>query len=180
MPDIFIQGYCPKCLSKITSGRLCKICKLVIKAIEIKDPCCSKCNQRLVVKQSQQVLLQFHKVILVFAKSHSQAVITIFFTSQLQSQLTNHLECAFRKGTWSEKAKQDIKAWILTEDTKAMKKKWTEFTFSELLTGYSMGTNEENNFKDWFHHAIGLISMTAEFTEHWREWWCQPEKVHSL
>ncbi len=36
---------------------------------------------------------------------------------------------------------------------------------------------EKKCFYVWFDAPIGYISITANFTENWEEWWKNPDKV---
>ena len=40
------------------------------------------------------------------------------------------------------------------------------------LEGY-----EDKVFYVWFDAPIGYISITANYTKEWKQWWCNPEKV---
>ena len=90
----------------------------------------------------------------------------------LEKQLKDWVKETSVKNDWSANAINITNGWIenglkprcITRDLK-----WGT---PVPLEGY-----EDKVFYVWFDAPIGYISITANYTKEWKQWWCNPEKV---
>lgn len=58
LPDRFVKGICPKCGSKDQYGDSCDVCSTVYNPTDLKEPYCSLCSSKPVLKKSEQLLFK--------------------------------------------------------------------------------------------------------------------------
>ena len=151
LADRFVYGICPKCEFDKASGDQCDSCQSSFEASELKEPRCFVCNNLVVEKESSHLFLDLEKV---------------------EPELYSFYEESSSKNHWSSNSvaitsawfKQGIKPRCITRDLK--------WGVNVPLEGY-----EKKCFYVWFDAPIGYISITANYTDAWKEWWMNPENV---
>lgn len=151
LADRFVEGTCPYCSSPDARGDQCDGCGKLINAVDLKDPQCKKCRSTPCLKSSQHLFLDLPK---------------------LEAKLTNHLESAFKDGTWSTNARTITNSWIRDGLKPRCVSRDLKWGTPVPLEGY-----QNKVFYVWYDAPIGYISITAEYTDKWQEWWLNPEEV---
>lgn len=93
----------------------------------------------------------------------------------MEAKLTNHLESAFKDGTWSTNARTITNSWIRDGLKPRCVSRDLKWGTPVPLEGY-----QNKVFYVWYDAPIGYISITAEYTDKWQEWWLNPEEVNLL
>lgn len=60
LPDRFIRGQCPRCQAEDQYGDVCESCGATYHASEIKNPACSICGQKPVIKRSNHFFFRLN------------------------------------------------------------------------------------------------------------------------
>ena len=149
LADRFVEGQCPFCNFEDARGDQCDGCGKLINAIELKQPRCKLCNATPQVKTSKHIFINLPNV---------------------ESELNTWLEESSKD--WSSNARVIAKSWLrgglqprcITRDLK-----WG--------TPVPMEGYESKVFYVWFDAPIGYISITANYTDDWEQWWKNPDEV---
>ena len=149
LADRFVRGECPMCHFPDAKGDQCDGCGKLVNAIELIKPECSSCKTTPEVRQSKHIFIDL---------------------PQIQPELEQWIETQSVKGNWSQNsitfAKTMLKGGLIgrciTRDLK-----W----------GTPVPLEEYSNkvFYVWFDAPIGYISITANYTEDWKQWWHKSE-----
>ena len=153
LADRFIEGTCPVCGYEKAGGDQCDKCGNLFNATELKNPVCKTGGPSHHVENRRT--------------KHLFLTLPI-----LEKQLRDWVDEVSVKNDWSSNAINITKAWIenglkprcITRDLK-----WGT---PVPLKGY-----EDKVFYVWFDAPIGYISITANYTKEWRQWWNHPENV---
>jgi methionyl-tRNA synthetase len=183
LADRFVVGQCPHkdCNYEKAKGDQCDKCGRLLDAKELVNPRCILCHNTPIIKSSQHLFLDLGKL--------------------QHEKLNEWVNAQQVKGQWTENSKAITKAWLdqglkprcITRDLKwyiniphAVIKLFahTILTVKCLFVCFSCrGTPvpkegfEDKVFYVWFDAPIGYISITANYTEQWEEWWKNPEQV---
>jgi len=149
LADRFVEGVCPLCSYEDARGDQCDACGKLINAVDLKQPRCKVCAKCPTVKTSKHIFLDL---------------------PQVEAELKEWLDRSSEK--WTNNARVIAKSWLkgglqprcITRDLK-----WGT---PVPLPGY-----ENKVFYVWFDAPIGYISITAQYTEHWKQWWQNPDNV---
>jgi len=145
LADRFVEGICPFCAFNDARGDQCDKCGKLINAIELKEPKCKVCKSSPIVRTSQHLFLNL---------------------PELQPTLEEWINKTVDNSDWTNSAKVITKSWIkeglkprcITRDLK-----WGT---KVPLEGF-----EDKVFYVWFDAPIGYLSITANYTAEWRQWW---------
>lgn len=151
LADRFVHGNCPHCNYDDARGDQCDACGKLLNAHELKNPACTLCQTAPQVKQSRHIFLDLPK---------------------LQPELEQWIDAASVAGAWSHNSIAVTKTWTsgglkprcITRDLK--------WGVPVPKAGF-----ESKVFYVWFDAPIGYISITASYTDHWRQWWQNPANV---
>lgn len=153
LADRFIEGTCPLCGYEKAGGDQCDKCGNLLNATELKNPVCKAGgpSHRVENRMTKHLFLNL---------------------PILEQQLRDWVNDVSVKYDWSSNAINITNAWIdqglkprcITRDLK-----WGT---PVPLEGY-----EDKVFYVWFDAPIGYISITANYTKEWRQWWNHPENV---
>eukprot|EP00003_Mantamonas_plastica_P018458 TRINITY_DN3020_c0_g1_i1.p1 TRINITY_DN3020_c0_g1~~TRINITY_DN3020_c0_g1_i1.p1 ORF type:complete len:662 (-),score=232.27 TRINITY_DN3020_c0_g1_i1:857-2842(-) len=149
LADRFVEGTCPHCKYEDARGDQCDKCGKLLNPIELIEPRCKTDGTSPIVKVSEHLFLDLPK---------------------LEPQLTEWIEQS-RPG-WTDNAVGINKSWLkmglekrcITRDLK-----WG--------TPVPMDDFRDKVFYVWFDAPIGYLSITANYTEDWEQWWKNPEHV---
>ncbi|XP_069042552.1 methionine--tRNA ligase, cytoplasmic isoform X2 [Lepisosteus oculatus] len=151
LADRFVEGVCPFCCYEEARGDQCDKCGKLINAVELKNPQCKMCKQTPVVKSSRHLFLNLPK---------------------LESRLESWLDQSISTGDWTANARFITRSWIrdglkprcITRDLK-----WG--------TPVPHPDFSDKVFYVWFDAPIGYLSITANYTDQWEQWWKNPDQV---
>lgn len=149
LADRYVNGTCPKCSYDDARGDQCDQCGSLLNAEELISPKCTVCKNQPTVKNTKHLFLDLPKV---------------------EGDLKKWIDKQSTEGKWSQNSTAITKKWIseglksrcITRDLK-----WGT---PVPLKGY-----ENKVFYVWFDAPIGYISITANYTKNWEEWWKKPE-----
>lgn len=152
LADRFVEGTCPKCGYDDARGDQCDGCGNLLNPFELINPRCKIDNSEPEKRHTKHVFLSLDK---------------------LQSKVEAWKDKSQESGMWSKNAKTITSNWLreglrpraITRDLK-----W----------GVQVPLEE---YKDkvlyvWFDACIGYISITANYTDEWQQWWKDPENVN--
>jgi len=150
LADRFVEGTCPLpgCGYEDARGDQCDKCGQLLDAIDLINPRCKFTGCKPVVKTSKHLYIDLTK---------------------LSPEIIGHYESV--KSDWSKNAQQITESWLkkgleprcITRDLK--------WGISVPKEGY-----ESKVFYVWFDAPIGYPSITANYTDEWRQWWFKNDK----
>ncbi|GFQ88973.1 methionine--tRNA ligase, cytoplasmic, partial [Trichonephila clavata] len=151
LADRFVEGICPLCQYEDARGDQCDKCGKLINAAELKQPQCKLCRATPHLKSSKHLFLNLPK---------------------LEESVKKHLDKVTSTGHWSNTAKVIANSWLreglkprcITRDLK--------WGIPVPLEGFT-----DKVFYVWFDAPIGYLSITANYTDKWEQWWKQPDIV---
>jgi len=151
LADRFVHGTCPHCQYNDARGDQCDGCDKLLEPTELINPKCELCNSTPVIKETKHLFLDLPTI---------------------APELEKWVEESSVKGGWSNNSIQTTKTWLkqglkprcITRDLK--------WGVSVPLAGY-----ENKVFYVWFDAPIGYISITANYTSGWEQWWKNQENV---
>ena len=151
LADRFVEGECPLCDYADAHGDQCDSCGQLLDPLDLKHPRCKIDGDTPITKDTKHMFLELDKL---------QPEIDAFF----QQSASN--------GAWSNNGKDITSAWLkegLKPRSITRDMKWgTQVP----LPGY-----EDKVIYSWFDACIGYVSITAEYTDQWQQWWCNPDDV---
>ncbi|KAL8560718.1 hypothetical protein ACOMHN_063022 [Nucella lapillus] len=151
LADRFVEGVCPLCGFDDARGDQCDGCGKLINATELKEPRCKLCQKTPAPRVSQHLFLDLPK---------------------LEPELKKHLDAVYTSGTWSSNARTITNSWIRDGLKPRCISRDLKWGTPVPLEGY-----KDKVFYVWFDAPIGYISITANYTDKWAQWWKNPEQV---
>jgi len=147
LADRFVKGQCYMCSYPEAKGDQCDGCGKLVEAVELIKPQCTTCLATPEVRDSKHIFIDLPKI---------------------QSDLEKWV--AERSHQWSANAVQFTNTFLkggligrcITRDLK-----WG--------TAIPLDEYKDKVFYVWFDAPIGYISITANYTDEWKQWW-QNEK----
>ncbi|PWU17176.1 MAG: methionine--tRNA ligase, partial [Bdellovibrio sp.] len=82
LPDRFVKGQCPKCDSPGQYGDSCDVCGSTYSPTDLKNPACSVCGTRPVIRPSEQILFQLE---------HFREFLTGWLADHTQKEISNKM-----------------------------------------------------------------------------------------
>ncbi|KAJ0115021.1 hypothetical protein J7T55_001429 [Diaporthe amygdali] len=156
LADRYVIGDCPHC-GKEAKGDECDTCGSFDDAIDLKNPRCNldACGSTPITRDTKHLF---------------------FRLDRLQSQVEAFSNESAEKGKWPNNGKGQTVGWLkqglkersITRDIK----------FGTPVPP-SLSSYEDKVIYNWFDAPIGYLSITAEYTEKWRDWW-QPENPEDV
>ncbi|RYG56681.1 hypothetical protein EON66_02290 [archaeon] len=152
LADRFIEGVCPLCNYEDARGDQCDKCGKLLNATELLSPKCKANKEHMVEKRtSQHMFLNLPK---------------------LEPALREWISASSTTGKWTENSIGITDGWLrsglkprcITRDLK-----WG--------TPVPMERFKDKVFYVWFDAPIGYISITANYTSQWEQWWMDPKHV---
>lgn len=151
LADRYVHGTCPHCGSDNARGDQCEDCGKLLEPTELENPKCGVCSSTPIVKSTKHLFMDLPGIL---------------------PQLEEWMDDASEKGFWAKNAVQMTRSWIrdgLKERCITRDLKWGIPVPKE---GY-----ENKVFYVWFDAPIGYVSITAEHTDDWKDWWQNPDDV---
>ncbi len=151
LADRFVFGECPECHYPDARGDQCDGCGKLMVSTELISPHCKTCNEAPIQRVSRHIFLNL---------------------TSLSDELEEWVNRKSEHGFWSSNSTATTKAWIhtglqgrcITRDLK-----WG--------TPVPLEKFKDKVFYVWFDAPIGYISITANYTDEWKQWWKNPENV---
>lgn len=145
LADRYVEGECPKCHYEDARGDQCDKCGCLLDPFELINPRCKLDNATPIPKDSKHIFLSLDK---------------------LEPKLVKWVEKASEEGHWSKNSKTITNSW-LKEGLKP------RCITRDLVWGTPVPLE---GFTDkvlyvWFDATIGYISITANYTDDWKQWW---------
>lgn len=148
LADRFVTGTCPNptCQFEGASGDQCDKCQVTFEGTELLKPKCFVCKGEVAKKTSKHFFFDLAKV-----------------DPELRAFVENTSNV---KGVWTANSNAITQSWFkqglrprcITRDLK--------WGVSVPKTGF-----EEKCFYVWFDAPIGYVSITANYTDSWKDWW---------
>ncbi|BGP17073.1 hypothetical protein JCM10213_006897 [Rhodosporidiobolus nylandii] len=155
LADRYVEGTCPKCKYDGARGDQCEHCSETYESpLELLNPKCSACGDRPTARTTAHLHIKL---------------------AELQPQIEEFVKKSSTEGTWSSNGKAFTDGWLkgglrsrgMTRDLE-----WGVRLPKEL------GEKWENKVMYvWFDAPIGYPSITANYTDEWKQWWRNPENV---
>jgi methionyl-tRNA synthetase len=151
LADRYVRGTCPHCGYTEARGDQCENCGKLLDPTDLVEPRCGVCGATPVVRETSHLYIDLPAI---------------------RPRLEEWMGRTSQEGAWARNAVQMTQAWIrdgLHERAITRDLKWG---IPVPKKGY-----ENKVFYVWFDAPIGYISITANLTEGWEQWWKNPEEV---
>ncbi len=151
LADRYVRGTCPHCGYEEARGDQCENCGKLLDPVDLIEPRCGLCGTTPVRRTTNHLYIDLPAIL-----------------PKLQAWMGK----AAIEGSWARNAVQMTQAWIrdgLQERAITRDLKWG---IPVPRKGY-----ENKVFYVWFDAPIGYISITANLTDRWEDWWRRPGKV---
>ena len=149
LADRFVQGCCPHCSFNLANGDQCDRCGSLLDAVELVNPKCTVCFSTPIKKSSKHLFLSLAK---------------------LQPKVEQWKK--ERSEVWTKNAQSITQAWLDKGLERRCITRDLQWGVPVPLKGW-----EGKVFYVWFDACIGYISITANYTDEWKQWWQNPENV---
>ena len=151
LADRFIRGGCPHCPAEDAKGDQCDTCGKLTEPENLKNPQCAICSATPNQRETEHFYINL---------------------ATLQPKLEEWIKKSSEKGKWTNNSIAISKTWLkeglrprcITRDLK--------WGVQVPVKGY-----ENKVFYVWFDAPIGYISITANYTKEWKQWWQNPDNV---
>ncbi|BFZ56130.1 methionine--tRNA ligase mes1 [Savitreella phatthalungensis] len=150
LADRFVEGICPDCGYDDARGDQCDGCGHLLNPLDLKEPR-SKLGGKVIVKDSNHIFLSLDK---------------------LQAETEAWAEKSAAKGRWSSNGVAITRQWLkqgLNERCITRDLVWG--------TPVPLESMKDKVLYVWFDATIGYISITANYTDGWQQWWQNPDEV---
>ncbi|CAO1629847.1 unnamed protein product [Jaminaea pallidilutea] len=155
LADRYVEGICPRCDYEDARGDQCDKCGQLLDAVDLLEPRCKICSTAPVLRESPHMFIRI---------------------DTLQPQVEEWAKKSSREGGWSNNGRLITDSWFregLRPFSVTRDLKWgvpvPKIASTEGMDG--------KVFYVWFDAPIGYPSITANYTEEWRQWWQNPDNV---
>ncbi|KAL8704086.1 MAG: hypothetical protein Q9201_002747 [Fulgogasparrea decipioides] len=162
LADRFIEGTCPKCGYDDARGDQCDSCGSVdYEPLDLIKPRCKvDPDVTPIARDTRHIHLRLDK---------------------LQSDIEKWSQKASSKGDWSKNGKIITESWLkqgLKDRGISRDLKWgVPVPLDVFSDEKDREIYKDKVFYVWFDACIGYVSITANYTEEWEQWWRDPENV---
>ncbi|MFA5106303.1 MAG: methionine--tRNA ligase [Candidatus Micrarchaeia archaeon] len=151
LADRYIEGTCPYCKSDGARADQCDKCGHLLNFDELINPVSKVSKTTPTKRKSRHLFIDLPGI---------------------EAKLEKWIEESSKKGFWSENSYSIAKAWLAEGLKKRAITRDLKWGVPVPLKGW-----EDKVFYVWFDAPIGYISITANYTEKWKEWWLNPQGV---
>ena len=151
LADRFVEGTCPKCGYDDARGDQCDKCGNLLDPLDLINPRCKVDGATPVVRETKHQYIRL---------------------DVLQPRIEEWSKKSIEKGAWSRNAKVITESWLKTGLKERGITRDLAWGVPVPLPGY-----ENKVFYVWFEACIGYPSITANYTDEWKQWWFNPENV---
>jgi methionyl-tRNA synthetase len=151
LADRYVVGTCPHCGYAEARGDQCEECGKLLDPSDLIDPKSALDGSTPVMRETRHLYIDLPSI---------------------RPRLQEWMKEASVRGRWARNALQMTNAWIrdgLKERSITRDLKWG---IPVPIKGY-----EDKVIYVWFDAPIGYISITANHTDSWEDWWKNPEEV---
>ena len=150
LADRFVEGICPFCKASGARGDQCDSCQKLINTVELIEPKCKTCGSVPIRKSSNHLFIDLPK---------------------LHDRLEKWSDETIDKYEWPNNCASATKMWLKNLKGRCITRdlKWGT---KVPLEGF-----EDKVFYVWFDAPIGYLSITANYTDDWKQWWINNENV---
>ncbi len=152
LADRFIEGTCPHCNYGQARADQCEKCGKLLNFDELISPRSKISGTVPTKKKTRHLFIDLPK---------------------MQAKLEKWIDKTSKKGSWSENSYRIAKAWCKEGLKKRCITRDLKWGVQVPLKGW-----ENKIFYVWFDAPIGYLSITANLTEKWEEWWQKPDEVN--
>ena len=149
LADRYVHGRCPRCGYEEARGDQCENCGKLLDPTELENPRCGTCGGTPIIRSTRHLYIDLPGIRPILEKWMDEAKV---------------------KERWANNALRMTEGWIrdgLKERAITRDLKWGIPVPKE---GF-----EDKVFYVWFDAPIGYISITADLTDDWEDWWRAPE-----
>jgi len=151
LADRYIEGTCSFCKYEGARADQCDKCGRLLHHGELEDPVSKVSKTTPVLKTTKHLFINLPGI---------------------EKQLGPWIEKTSDEGFWSENSTKIAKSWLKEGLKKRAITRDLKWGVPVPLEGY-----ENKVFYVWFDAPIGYISITANLTDEWEDWWMNPEGV---
>eukprot|EP00871_Galdieria_phlegrea_P003894 jgi/Galph1/4505/GphlegSOOS_G3165.1 len=151
LADRYVTGTCPLCGFDDARGDQCDSCGRLLNPTDLVKARCSLCSNSPVLKKSNHLFLDL---------------------PSLKDDLEQWIAKSSVKGDWSYNAIHSTYKWL----NEGLKKRCITRDL-KWGTPVPLERYKDKVFYVWFDAPIGYLSITANYTSEWKEWWQNPENV---
>ncbi|KAH9995793.1 tRNA synthetases class I (M)-domain-containing protein [Russula vinacea] len=159
LADRFVEGICPHCNSDDARGDQCDTCGRTLDAVELINPRC--------------IVDKTHKVV---TRISAHMYVRL---DKLQPQTENWIKESWRKGKWSPNSVINSEGVLIDARLKSGLR--PSPVTRDLKWGVPVPVSDDDpdqEMKEKFDAPIGYVSITANLTPEWKQWWLNPKNVH--
>ncbi len=149
LADRYIEGTCPYCSSQGARSDQCDKCGRLLQHGELLNPLSKVTKTAPVIKKTKHLFIDLPGI---------------------EKRLAIWVDPASKSGFWSENSTQIARSWLKEGLKKRAITRDLKWGVRVPLSGY-----EKKVFYVWFDAPIGYISITANLTENWKDWWMNPD-----
>jgi len=151
LADRYIEGTCPYCQSEGARSDQCDRCGRLLHHGELKNPQSKVTKTTPVLKKTKHLFIDL---------------------PGMEGELGKWIAKESREGFWSDNSTKIAQSWLNEGLKKRAITRDLKWGVPVPLPGF-----ENKVFYVWFDAPIGYISITANLTDAWKEWWMNPEGV---
>eukprot|EP00879_Flechtneria_rotunda_P018008 GHRR01018873.1.p1 GENE.GHRR01018873.1~~GHRR01018873.1.p1 ORF type:complete len:777 (+),score=235.36 GHRR01018873.1:305-2635(+) len=151
LADRFVVGTCPKCGYEDARGDQCDNCGSLMNPTDLINPRCKLTGTVPVIKSTRHLFLDLPK---------------------LSDKLQHYIDTTSQLGGWSANCVQVTSAWMRDGLKQRCITRDLKWGIPVPIDGY-----RDKVFYVWFDAPVGYISITANYTNEWQQWWQNPEDV---
>ncbi len=149
LADRYVHGRCPHCAYEDARGDQCENCGKLLDPTDLESPRCGTCGQTPVIRETSHLYIDLPGI---------------------KPKLEEWINEVKVSGFWANNAVKMTESWIrdgLKQRAITRDLKWG---IPVPKKGF-----ENKVFYVWFDAPIGYISITADLTDDWEDWWRSPE-----
>ena len=151
LADRFVEGTCPRCGYDDARGDQCDKCGNLLDPLDLINPRCKVDGATPVVRETKHQYIRL---------------------DILQPRIEDWFKQSVEKGAWSRNARVITESWLKQGLKERGITRDLAWGVPVPLPGY-----ENKVFYVWFEACIGYPSITANYTEEWKQWWFNPKNV---
>ena len=152
LPDRYVNGTCPHCGYAHARGDQCEQCGVLLDPADLRDARSAIDGSVPVMKKTQHLYLNLPKLVPL---------------------LEQWLQETRADERWVHNAVQMTRAWMRDGLRERAITRDLSWGIPVPLQEYA-----QKVFYVWFDACIGYISITAQLTDAWRDWWQSPQDTH--
>lgn len=151
LADRFIKGVCPHCKYNDAKGDQCDQCGKLLDPEELIEPKCTLSGESPERRTTEHYYLDL---------------------SSLEPQIVDFIDRSSKEGNWSSNSISISKGWVKSGLRPRSMTRDLNWGVKVPVDGL-----DHKVFYVWFDAPIGYISITANYTDKWEQWWKNPENV---